>query len=462
MPVITLLNQKGGVGKTSTTHHLAGTLAAEGRRVLLLDNDPQASLTQGFWGPVATAGLDPAATIAAIYAGRDPFPEQVIRPTGDRGHRPGSRLEAGDGFQRPQAVRSPARGAGVPPGVPGRGSRSLRPRPDRLPAEPPPVLVGRPGRERSPDRPPPARGLRRPGARASPGVGRPGRDGPNPRLHLLGFLLTMHNARLAVHRLYENLLREQYGPAVFETRVPYAADFKEAIAQRKPIAQYKPKGASAKAIKALADEVLDRLADARCIEHETGGRVMGKLDELMKASGGIAAESMGRPQAAAVMNRASAPVTASTPDRLQGVARSKNAAEIPLDKIDRDPDQPREEFEPESLDRLAESLRARGQLQPIRVRWDRGAGALHHRLRRTPMEGRQDGRVDDHVLRDHGRADLIGGAALAPARGEPRPRGPQADRAGQGVPGRRWISTAGRRTTSPANWRSTSRAWSGP
>src|SRR5690242_15589013 len=55
VPVIAALNQKGGVGKTSTCHHLAGTLAQMGRRVLLLDNDPQASLTQGFWGPVATA-----------------------------------------------------------------------------------------------------------------------------------------------------------------------------------------------------------------------------------------------------------------------------------------------------------------------------------------------------------------------------------------------------------------------
>src|SRR5262245_20566353 len=50
---IVLLNQKGGVGKTSTCHHLAGTLAKMGRRVLLMDNDPQSSLTQGLLGPDA-------------------------------------------------------------------------------------------------------------------------------------------------------------------------------------------------------------------------------------------------------------------------------------------------------------------------------------------------------------------------------------------------------------------------
>jgi ParB family transcriptional regulator, chromosome partitioning protein len=99
---------------------------------------------------------------------------------------------------------------------------------------------------------------------------------------------------------------------------------------------------------------------------------MSKLDELMKASRGIASESMGRPPVATAMHRASAPAAAPMPDRLQGIARSKNAAEIPLDKIDRDPDQPREEFEPGALGRLAESIRARGQLQPIRVRWDEG------------------------------------------------------------------------------------------
>ncbi len=97
---------------------------------------------------------------------------------------------------------------------------------------------------------------------------------------------------------------------------------------------------------------------------------MSKLDDLMRSSRGIASESMGRPQSAGAMHRASAPVPAAAVDRLRGVMRSKNAAEIPLDRIAPDPDQPREEFAPESLERLAESLRTRGQLQPIRVRWD--------------------------------------------------------------------------------------------
>src|SRR3954451_8365324 len=82
MPAVSLvlLNQKGGVGKTSTCHHLAGTLARSGKRVLLIDNDPQASLTQGLFGPQATRAFEPETTIAALYRG-DAVPEQIIHGT---------------------------------------------------------------------------------------------------------------------------------------------------------------------------------------------------------------------------------------------------------------------------------------------------------------------------------------------------------------------------------------------
>jgi chromosome partitioning protein len=50
--IITVANQKGGVGKTTTVANLGAALAERGYRVLLLDFDPQAALT-------AWAGLDP-------------------------------------------------------------------------------------------------------------------------------------------------------------------------------------------------------------------------------------------------------------------------------------------------------------------------------------------------------------------------------------------------------------------
>jgi ParB family chromosome partitioning protein len=97
---------------------------------------------------------------------------------------------------------------------------------------------------------------------------------------------------------------------------------------------------------------------------------MGRLEEMTRTLGANVGESMGEGRHA--VHRVP---TAEVPARLQGVSKTKNAAEIPVDRIVPDPDQPREEFDREAIDRLAESLRAKGQLQPIRVYWSEGQGA---------------------------------------------------------------------------------------
>ena len=73
---IAVLNQKGGVGKTTTTVNLAAALAMEGHKTLVLDLDPQAHATlhlgllPGRSGPVALRGPDPEHASWRPSAGR--------------------------------------------------------------------------------------------------------------------------------------------------------------------------------------------------------------------------------------------------------------------------------------------------------------------------------------------------------------------------------------------------------
>ncbi len=235
----------------------------DGMKVLLIDGDPQSSLTQGFWGPVATRQLEPAETIAAIFKGDEPYPEVVIKPTGIEGIDilPGSKRASSFNLPDPHLV-DPALQFSLREFL-----TEVRPSYDIVLTDCPPNLhlcswaaLVSSDHLIVPLKPEDY------GAQGIVDVQESidlVRSGPNPALKPLGYLITMMNLRKSIHKLYEETLRDQFNGLVFETRVTEAVDYVEALNQRLPVTQYKPRGAAAKTMKSLAEELKARLKAAQ-------------------------------------------------------------------------------------------------------------------------------------------------------------------------------------------------------
>ncbi len=250
--VLAVANQKGGVGKTTSTINLGASLAEYGRRVLLVDFDPQGALSVGL-------GVQPhrlERTIYNLIMERDAEIDDVIIPTKVDGMDllPSNiDLSAAEVQLVTEVGREQALG------------RAIKPVLDRYDV----ILIDCQ----------PSLGLLTINALAcAEGVIVPleceyfslrgvallidtidkVQDRLNPDLRILGILPTMYDPRTLHTRDVKERVVEAFGDLVFNSVINRTVRFPETTVAGEPITTWAPTSAAAEAYRALAREVLAR------------------------------------------------------------------------------------------------------------------------------------------------------------------------------------------------------------
>lgn len=258
MPVIAVANQKGGVGKTTTTVNLGAALQEMGKRVLLIDLDPQASLTVhlGIKEPEALQATCGHVLRAAATGNRWPTLQDVLvqSPAGLELIPSGRQLAVAESLLYNALGRELVLKASLAP---------LRDTYDYILIDCLPttgvLTVNALVAADSLLIPVQADYLATQGLAQILQATASVRERLNPELEVLGIVLTMVDVRTSHSKHIVNTVRRSFHGKirVFETQVRLQVGFKEASKEGVTILQYAPSSPSALAYRELARELVD-------------------------------------------------------------------------------------------------------------------------------------------------------------------------------------------------------------
>lgn len=256
--VIAFINQKGGCGKSSSCFHLGGCLAQLGLKTLLIDADPQGSLSQAFFGAQLIERLPGAETLAATFNGSLMQANTLVVETGIGG----LHIVRANAHLAPHNVPEPH--------LRGPAQWSIRRLLEELPAFdavlidcPPNLYQCSWNAILAADHvviPVPPEDFGTQGLRAVQ-LAVTQAQKLNPTLDLRGHLITRVDRRLQIHRYYIDKLREIYGDAVLDTMIPEAVAFKLSLTFRTPVTLHQPRSVAAGAVGQLAHELFGTALD---------------------------------------------------------------------------------------------------------------------------------------------------------------------------------------------------------
>jgi chromosome partitioning protein len=258
--IITIANQKGGVGKTTTAINLSAAIAERGKRTLLIDLDPQANSTIAFYN----SGEIPASMFDVLSENRAPM-VNVVKPTKD------PKLFLGPGRLALAKLEQVLAGQFD---APYRLKDALAPilkDYDYVVLDTPPSLgiltVNALVASTHLIVPIQAAYFAIEGTDDLLETYERIRMRPNPQLKMLGVLITLFDKRTNISRDTHGQIRSVFGETLFKTKISKNVRLEESPAYKETVLTFAPKSTGAQEYKKLAGEVVQRVEENGIARH---------------------------------------------------------------------------------------------------------------------------------------------------------------------------------------------------